>query len=579
MTAGRLIYIHGRGHNAPRSQVWRQGFEVGLSRAGYDIDREALKTLALPVKYAAYLNPGVTIDPPPPGASPREVTESDRAGLKSRNDGVEDRIGPGLPVGAKSRVLGRVSRHQGIIDQVLKQRFADVALYLEDADRRRRILSEVRQQLPDRGRAILIGHSLGSIIALDLLRDWPQDLTIDALLTIGSPAGLPQMREHLEECRDYLPADIINVWLNVFDSEDPITAGGGLRAVYGDLVVDHHVENGGVRDNHDVDRYLEHITPSVILGPLISDYLELPTERETELPDDEVQSAAWLDRSLRCRLRDELLERATDPAVKAARRLAREQLRVDTNRALNLAPATNLADHLAELAAGLPEVTRLKVLVELRANRPFAPFDVDAQDDELFGSLVAVAEALGWPPQQMQDVHHAVQHSSRTQSDSSRLGFALVGGVAVVAAAIATGGVGLAAAPGLAGAAAIASGLSGLGSLVGGSMAAGLFVTAGAGVATPGLAFAALKMLDPGQTLDEVVKIHAEALVHRWEDRPVEHDRIARDLERLLDEAQRAVRLHRSVETGPRASNSTKAWKEKAETLQRALDDLRKDEG
>jgi pimeloyl-ACP methyl ester carboxylesterase len=574
---GRIVYIHGRGHGAPRTQVWRQGLEVGLRRAGYDISQRDLKSLALAVKYAAYLNPGVTIAPPPPALDPRPISADLRAGLGARNAGVEARIGPGRPLGTKSRILGKVSRHQGVVDQVLKQRFADVDLYLKDTDRRRWILHEIKTQLPDRGHVILIGHSLGSIIALDLLRNWPPELQIDVLLTIGSPAGLPQMRTHLETCRDYLPADLIHAWLNVFDSDDPITAGSGLGDVYRDLVVDHHVENGGIRDNHDVDRYLEHITPSIILAPVIAQYLGRSTPEGFDLPDDDVQAAAWCDRALRCRLRDELLVRSDDQAVTAGRRLAREQLRVDTNRALDLPPHANLADQLEPLAAGLLEETRLKVLVELRANRPFAPFDVDVEGDELFGALVVVGNVVGWSPQLMQDVHHAVKRASEAQNESKKLGAALVGGVAVVAAAIATGGVGLAAAPGLAGAAAIASGLSGLGSLVGGTMAAGLFVTAGAGVATPSLAYAALRMLDPGQTLDEVVKIHAEALVHRWEDRGDQHDRIQEDLERLLDEAQRSVRLHRSVETGMRDSSSTKAWKEKAEMMQRALDDLRKD--
>ena len=576
MATGRIIYMHGRGHNAPRSQAWRVGLQVGLARAGYDVAEEALKAIALPVKYGAYLNPGVEVSEQLDGDDETQVAGGDPAGLEVRNEAVRARIGPGLAWGAKSKVIGKLSKQQTVLDQMLKQRFADVSRYLDEPDRRRRILQETRQQLPDHGRVLVVGHSLGSVITLDLVSSlWPDGLYIDGLVTIGSPAGLAPMQKHLHGLQERLPVDRIGFWINVFDSDDPITGGAGLSDIYGDLVVDHHVENGGIRDSHDVDRYLEHITPALVLAPIIAEYLGQPERPERPLPDDPLQAAAWLDRGLGCRLRDILVERTQDRDTRAGRLLAREHLRVATNNAFELSPDTNVADHLDLLAAGLPTELRLKVLIELGASRPFAPFDVDVSEDELFGALVSIAEELGWSAQFMQDVHNAVRQASKAQDDSSRLGAAVVGGVAVVAAALATGGVGLAAAPGLAGAAAIASGLSGLGSLVGGSMAAGLFVTAGAGAAAPGLALAALRILNPGQTLDEVVKIHAEALVHRWEDRPRQHDLIVRDLERLLDEAERSVRLHRSVESGMRSSDSTKVWRQKADMLRLALDDLK----
>lgn len=572
---GTLVYIHGRGHKAPRKQIWRDGLAVGLSRAGYDVDPTGLESISRAATYAAFLNPGVTIDKAPHPQREAVTMDAARIALEDRNEEVRSRIGPGLPLGAKGKVIGRLSRQQGITDQLVKQKFADVARYLDEEDRRRRILTEIRQQLPTQGHVILIGHSLGSIIALDLLRDWPSELQIDVLLTMGSPAGLSKMQAHLREFRDYLPADQIGVWINAFDSDDPITGGNGLAPIYGDLVVDHHVENGGMRDNHDVDRYLEHVTLSLIVGPRIADYLDLPEPKPVRLPEDPVQAAAWLDRALGCRLRDELVARAKTQQGRAGRLLAREQLRGTANRAFDVPPATNLADHVEELASGLPSSTRLKVLIQLRATRPFAPFDLDVDEgDELLGALVSIAEDLGCSAQLMQDVHHAVSQAAGAQDSSRKLGAALVSGVAAVAVAVATSGVGLAAAPGLAGAAAISSGLSGLGALVGGSMAAGLFVTAGAGAASSGLALAALRMLDPGQTLDEVVKVHAEALVHRWEDRPARHDDIRRDLERFVDEAQRSVRLQRSVESGMRSSDSTRAWKLKAEVIQRALDNL-----
>lgn len=577
MEDGYIVYVHGRGHDAPRSQTWRQGFSVGLARAGYDISVGQIRSLARAVKYSAYLNPGVKIDSEAVTATAEKMTDRAQAELEIRNEAARSRIGPGLPVGPKSKVIGRVSRQQALVDQVLKQRFADVVRYLDDDPRRGRILREIREQLPTSGRAVVIGHSLGSIIALDLLRVWPGELHIDLLFTLGSPAALPQLQAHLRDCKPYFPADQVGSWINLFDSDDPVTGGSGLEGIYGDLVVDHHVENGGMRDNHGVDRYLEHIAPALLAGPLLAQYLNLDQPAAPKLPADEVQRAAWLDRSLGCRLRNGLVDRAEDQASKSGRFLAREHLRVDANRSFALPAETDLADRLAELAKGQSQDLRLKLLIELRSSHPFAPYELETEGDEIFGEVVAISSELSWPSQLVPDVHHAVRRARSAQDRSNVWGAAAVGGVAVVAAAVATGGVALVAAPGLAGAAAIASGLSGLGSLVGGSMAAGLFVTAGAGAAAPALAFAALQALNPGETLEEVTKIHAEALVHRWQDRAEAHDRVLRDLERLLDQAQRSVRLHRSVEAGLKSSDSTKAWQAKADIIQRALDDLRRD--
>src|SRR5450631_690616 len=62
--------------------------------------------------------------------------------------------------------------------------------YQHDRDCRWAAQRAVLAQLPTSGSIILIAHSLGSVIAVDLLTKLPPDLTVDLLLTIGSPLAI-----------------------------------------------------------------------------------------------------------------------------------------------------------------------------------------------------------------------------------------------------------------------------------------------------------------------------------------------------------------------------------------------------
>jgi hypothetical protein len=97
------------------------------------------------------------------------------------------------------------------------------------------------------GAAILIGHSLGSVIAYEYLRQSPGH-SVRLLLTLGSPLGLRTIR-------DRLPAGDVAVadWVNVRDRHDPVVAAGALDRWY-PAARDARAENGN--DAHSATRYL-----------------------------------------------------------------------------------------------------------------------------------------------------------------------------------------------------------------------------------------------------------------------------------------------------------------------------------
>ncbi|MGH3688025.1 MAG: hypothetical protein ACRDRU_07105 [Pseudonocardiaceae bacterium] len=107
------------------------------------------------------------------------------------------------------------------------------------------------------GCRILIGHSLGSVLALEFVRQHPEH-RLDLLLTLGSPLGLRMVQSRLPH--PYFGADTpggipesLAAWVNVRDVRDPVACAGDLNTWWPG-VDDRYVDNEG--DAHNVARYL-----------------------------------------------------------------------------------------------------------------------------------------------------------------------------------------------------------------------------------------------------------------------------------------------------------------------------------
>lgn len=102
---------------------------------------------------------------------------------------------------------------------------------------------------------ILIGHSLGSVIAFEYLRQHT-DHRISLLLTVGSPLGLrlvrTRMPDPIADAGQAAPGNA-SIWVNLRDPRDPITCAGDLRQWW-PKVYDVEVNNGS--DSHRAERYL-----------------------------------------------------------------------------------------------------------------------------------------------------------------------------------------------------------------------------------------------------------------------------------------------------------------------------------
>lgn len=97
------------------------------------------------------------------------------------------------------------------------------------------------------GAEVVIGHSLGSVVAYETLALNPAP-SVRRLLTLGSPLSLPSVHRHLR-ARHSLAVG----WINVYDHSDPVACAGGLSTLWTgvrDIAVDNQ------NSPHMVERYL-----------------------------------------------------------------------------------------------------------------------------------------------------------------------------------------------------------------------------------------------------------------------------------------------------------------------------------
>ena len=136
----------------------------------------------------------------------------------------------------------------------------DVSLYLTKRRIREAIQNSLVQQLlseigPD-GEMILITHSLGTVVGLDLITRWATAYVIPLLVTCGSPLGIPQIYSRLEvQPQPRFPSGVKR-WLNIYDSRDVVALEEDLAPLFGGELFDMRVQNGD--EPHAIDRYLGH---------------------------------------------------------------------------------------------------------------------------------------------------------------------------------------------------------------------------------------------------------------------------------------------------------------------------------
>jgi len=174
------------------------------------------------------------------------------------------------------------------VDHLLGMAFDDLRDYYGKSDVRSRVRDRMANALQRHAdnRVCLIAHSVGSIIAYDVLRMLEQHPPgIDHFVTIGSPLGLPVVTQHVrEEFSNTLVPQQVRQWTNLSDPRDKIALDcsladdyrpttGGIR-VQDDLIHNGYVDRAGKNDQHNSYGYLR--APE--LSDIVRGFLGVGTE-------------------------------------------------------------------------------------------------------------------------------------------------------------------------------------------------------------------------------------------------------------------------------------------------------------
>ncbi|MEV0613340.1 hypothetical protein AB0I81_08430 [Nonomuraea sp. NPDC050404] len=272
-----IVFIHGRGQEGQDPKVllerWRVALAAGLGTA----------TLAMPAVLPYYGNVLARITAqaakeadllaslPVDGEEempfhpflPEDVGELERRLLAdmATNTGVpQEMLGLSdlLSWTLARRMLTWVSRNTSVDKEIIKIFLQDVAVYLSRG--RQPVLDEVRRFVPATGALVVVSHSLGTVVARDLLVDEAIRRRVALWVTAGSPLGMPTIQRNLLARGTRHPGVR---WLTTYDVNDIVALGHPLDRAWGTPLSQIEVENHD--EPHDIDRYLRHRT---VAGPI-----------------------------------------------------------------------------------------------------------------------------------------------------------------------------------------------------------------------------------------------------------------------------------------------------------------------
>ena len=156
-------------------------------------------------------------------------------------------------INSATRIVGTevnfLDAHTGVTNVgefVLERELKDLAVYYEDEGFRETVRARLKDKLEQykQSRIMLIAHSMGSIIAYDVLRrlgrDDPQ-FRVDHFVTIGSPLGMPHVKYKIQQENDLVRTpSIVGRWTNFADRRDVVA----IEAKLGD---DYEPNDQGVK--------------------------------------------------------------------------------------------------------------------------------------------------------------------------------------------------------------------------------------------------------------------------------------------------------------------------------------------
>ncbi|GAA4657861.1 lipase family protein [Arthrobacter cryoconiti] len=580
-----LLFLHGVG-DGDRDDNWKTVLNENLVSIGYpELDTER----AIAPKYANALK-GWDEKVPLPGLKAkqplREAAKKNRRDFERRTGALE------LRLGRPDRGIGWVGG-EAVIDAAFKQRlFVQARNYLTDPQIRAQVLHRILNALPESGRLVIVGHSLGSVIAADLVRRLPTGLEVAGMVTIGSPLAsgnfdVDKLRETLRE-----PPTNLQWWVNFWNGLDPVAAHRGVSSVF-PWIIDLRIDTGLSLHVHDAAVYLadETVAEAIGFGVFGSRSRELArVKKGLDIPMDTAEQLIILALRYAHLIKEELSGDLKDRYAGALRQV--QATVVDAIGRRNSREKRAMPFEIARLAFDLSDPDALvpeplpgrhigkddavALLTSIAAQNIIQPFEISVPKDKLLVAIKELSAEMGLGSQYGADVITAAKRAQEALNGGRGVNWVKWGvmGAGAVAIVLATGGLALAAGAGLTGAAVITSALAafGPGGMIGGLLTAGTLVTAGGG----GVAFGLASPGTTAATVEAVVTHQLSAVILRQ----LQHLEQDQTLWRTLVETEIEVRRQheRLDEFSDKSAQSVKELTQKISAIEHALKYL-KDHG
>jgi hypothetical protein len=190
------------------------------------------------------------------GATRDQLVELLIAALGGRERGVVDWVKKRAGLLVKGLATGRLQRKRGRVSSAITPFAADIVMYQARPQAIREFIrqtveraSAVAKMRGENGEAILIGHSLGGVAAVDTLIERPLP-AVSHLVTVGSQAPLLYELNALSSLPfdstvakppHPLPGHFPGSWLNIYDARDFLSY--VAAPVFGERVTDVPVDN------------------------------------------------------------------------------------------------------------------------------------------------------------------------------------------------------------------------------------------------------------------------------------------------------------------------------------------------
>jgi hypothetical protein len=486
----KVVFLHGIGDGDPNYE-WLDGLNRGLMQAGHEpIDREQV----IAPRYSSYLRTdGRSGKLPPLTYKPVEEAKA-RRDFERRQARVQRllRLQHGVRPFGFNLIPDFVweAAPELAFGHLPIMNLDQVRTYVREEKVRADVMNHILDFLPTYGDVLLIAHSLGSVIAIDLLDHLHENLHVRRFITIGSPANIRALHEGSERLLKKFPYARVDDWSNFINVRDIVTGGRGLARIFPgaqDFLLD------GI-SGHDAGTYLGDSAVSSLVADALYPTKEVATASAgiaVRMGDGEASTILLqhFAEAVARNIKD--LERAE--RYRATLKILRDDLAAQLLQ--QVSSGQLLAPEMYELIAGkLPRLPhRWEVheavgeLVVLALTNCVTPYEIDPGDAPK-KALEDIAVELGFQRQIGRTVADAINDVQACVSGRGGVPWGRVLTAAAGVALIAAGPVGLAvAAPaGVFGGAAIAGGLAafGPGGMVGGlAMLGGLAGTGAAAAA------------------------------------------------------------------------------------------------